>query len=805
MQPEGTPGKANEPMRNIKLTALIASVLVVAAANAQPAKISVDVGHPGHSISPMLWGIFFEDINLSADGGIYPELVRNRSFEDSDRPGFWKFLGDGIMTISSPEPLNCFNPHYLQINAGGAFTLANDGYWGMNIVQGESYTFNAAVRSHTFSKLLSVKIVGANGAVLASGNISVPSRWKYKSLHLTASGSDPRAHLEISGVGAALCLDMVSLMPDNTWKNHGLRIDLAESLAALHPAFMRFPGGNWIEGDDIAHMYHWKDTIGDIDKRKPLWNTWGYNTTEGLGYYEYLQLCEDLGCEAVFGINCGMALNGHSVPLSGMSPWVQDALDAVQYANGPTNSTWGLRRAQAGHPAPFHLKYMEIGNENGGPDYVERWPLMVNAIHARYPDIQFIMTTDLRGRTNPPSPRPDIIDEHYYESPESFMRRANQYDKYDRHGPKIFVGEYAVTQNAGKGNLRAAIGEAAFMTGMERNSDVVKMASYAPLFVNLNHRAWNPDLINFDSSRWYGIPSYYVQKMFSDNRGDVTLPVNVESPMSPVPVSKGMIGVGTWNTAAEFKDIRVTAPDGTVLFTSDFSKNFDGWKLLGDGARWSVQDRALRQTAEREFIRALAGEKSWTDYTLTLKARKISGREGFLVLFHIAGDEDRIWWNIGGWNNTQNAVESGTTLDGKPGKIETGRWYDIRIQVLGNRVKCSLDGKLIHDINYQQGGSVKTLCACASHDEKSGDVIVKVVNASANPVETQINLDGLKNLAGPATGIVLTSADPLDENSVDEPTKVSPKMESIDFTGTNLTRSFPGNSFTILRFPPARK
>lgn len=792
-------------MKHIKLTSLIACALVAVALNAQPAKISVDVGHPGHSISPMLWGIFFEDINLSADGGIYPELVRNRSFEDSDRPGFWKLLGGGIMTISSTEPLNCFNPHYLQINASGAFTLANDGYWGMNIVQGESYTFKAAVRSHTFSKLLSVKIVGANGAVLANGKISVPSRWKYKSLHLTASGSDPRAHLEISGVGAALCLDMVSLMPDNTWKNHGLRIDLSESLDALHPSFMRFPGGNWIEGDDIAHMYHWKDTIGDIDKRKPLWNTWGYNTTQGLGFYEYLQLCEDLGCEPVFGINCGMALNEHSVPLSEMGPWVQDALDAVEYANGPTNSVWGSRRAQAGHPAPFNLKYIEIGNENGGPDYVARWPLMVNAIHTRYPDIQFIMTTDLRRRPNPQTPKPDIIDEHYYESPESFMRRADQYDKYDRHGPKIFVGEYAVTQNAGKGNLRAAIGEAAFMTGMERNSDVVKMASYAPLFVNLNHRAWNPDLINFNSSRWYGIPSYYVQKMFSENRGDVTLPVQVETPMSAVPVSRGMIGVGTWNTAAEFRDVRVTAPDGTVLFTSDFSKNTDGWKLLGDGARWSVQDRALRQTTEREFIRALAGDKSWTDYTLTLKARKISGREGFLVLFHIAGDEDRIWWNIGGWNNTQNAVESGTTLDGKPGKIETGRWYDIRIQVVGNRVKCSLDGQLVHDINYQQGGSVKALYACASRDEKSGDVIVKVVNASANPLETQIDLSGVKSLAESATGIVLTSAEPSDENSLDEPTKVLPRSESIDFTGANLTRTFPGDSFTILRFPGAKQ
>src|SRR6185437_6426826 len=450
-----------------------------------------------------------------------------------------------------------------------------------------------------------------------------------------------------------------------TWKNHGLRVDLAEALDGLHPKFLRFPGGNWVEGDDFAHMYHWKDTVGNIDLRTQLWNVWGYNATQGLGFYEYLQLAEDLGAEPLFDINVGMTLKG-AIPLGRMAQWEQDALDAVEYANGPTNSIWGAMRAAAGHPAPFHLKYMEIGNENGGPDYLERWPLLVNAVHAKYPYIQFIANTDLRGRPGPKTPAPDIVDEHYYENPESFMRRADQYDKYSRKGPKIFVGEYAVTSKCGLGNLRAAIGEAAFMTGMERNSDVVVMASYAPLLVNLNHRAWNPDLINFDSSRWYGIPSYYVQKMFSENRGDKTLPIQVQSPDAEVPASKGMIGVGTWNTSAEFKDIKVTAPDGTSLFSSDFSANSDAWKKLGDGD-WSLDRGALRQKAEKEFVRALAGDKSWTDYTLTLKARKISGSEGFLVLFHITDDDDRTWWNIGGWNNTQNAIENGGTLDGKPG------------------------------------------------------------------------------------------------------------------------------------------
>ena len=453
----------------MKLTNYFTAAILATAitASAQPAKITVDVAQPGHKISPTLWGIFFEDINLSADGGLYPELVRNRSFEDSEQPDFWKITGADV-TIDDRDPLNTFNVHSLRVNVNGAFTLENDGYWGMNIVAGDGYTLKLAARGEHFTGPLTAKLVSTTGQTLASGEISgIGGDWHYHSLDLTASGGDPKAHLEISGTGqGVLHLDMGSLMPNQTWKNHGLRVDLAEALDNLHPSFMRFPGGNWIEGDDIAHMYHWKYTIGDIDARTPLWNTWGYNTTQGLGMYEYLQLCEDLHAEPLFDINCGIALGDKDVPLSRMGQWIQDALDAIQYANGPTNSVWGALRAQAGHPASFHLKYMEIGNENGGPHYAERWALLVNAIRAKYPEMKLIATSSLRDGSHPINPRPDIVDEHYYESPESFMRRADQYDKYDRNGPKIFIGEYAVTQKAGLGNLRAAIGEAAFMTGM---------------------------------------------------------------------------------------------------------------------------------------------------------------------------------------------------------------------------------------------------------------------------------------------------------------------------------------------------
>jgi alpha-L-arabinofuranosidase len=774
------------------------------------AKITVEVNKPGHAISPILFGIFFEDINLSADGGIYPELIRNRSFEDADTLQNWKFVsedGKNSATISTADvqarppvpPLNPFNRKSLCIKANGSFKLENDGYWGMNIVQGSSYSFKFDARLvEGFNASLNIRIVSSEGKELASGEIKgFDLSWKHYSLNLMASGSDPKAHLEISGDGNGnLYLDMVSLLPDQTWKNHGLRVDLAEALDELHPKFLRFPGGCWVEGDDFAHMNHWKNTIGSIDTRTPLWNIWGYNATHGLGYHEYLQLAEDLGAEPLLCINAGIS-HKEVVPLDQMGQWVQDALDAIEYANGPENTVWGSLREKNGHPKPFNLKYLEIGNENGQAPYAERWLLFTKAIHAKYPDIKLI-ANEWAG-SHPQEPMPEIVDEHYYNNPDWFIWNANKYDSYDRKGPKIFVGEYAVTENTGKGNLRGAIGEAAWMTGMERNSDVVMMGSYAPLFCNANHKAWPINLINFDSYRWYGLPSYYVQQMFADNQGIVSLPVKIEdAPVIEAPYSAGCIGLGTWNNAAEFKDLKVVSPDGKILFKSDFSKNIDDWRKTGRG-EWSVQDGVLRQSAIAPFITAFVGDTTWTDYTISLKACKLSGENGFQIYFHNRNNRDRIRWDLGGYGNSVHLMEIGITSESMNASIEPGRWYDIKIEIRGNTVKGYLDGKLVQEVADTRA-NVESLCASAARDDKNGDLILKVVNTAAEPVQTQINLIGAESLSGSGKAIVLTSASPLDENTLEEPTKVSPKTEMVNFSGTTLTRSFPGNSFTVIRF-----
>lgn len=778
---------------DLLLTALAATTLAAA-----PATLTVELDQPGHAVAPTLWGIFFEDINLSADGGIYPELVRNRSFEDSEKPEHWVLKNEGDakaeLSIDTSRPLNPFNRRSLRVRVNGATALVNGGYWGMNIVQGEGYRLQLAARAADgFAGPLKIALQSQAGAVLAQGEITgLSDRWKAFELDLAAAQTDPHAQLAIAFSGQGqLWLDMVSLLPKKTWKNHGLRTDLCEMLAALKPSFVRFPGGCWVEGDDMAHMYRWKETIGDVAHRKPLWNIWQYWATHGLGFHEYLQLCEDLGAEPLFCINVGMS-HREVVPLDQMGPWVQDALDAIEYANGPTNSVWGGLRAAHGHPAPFGLKYLEIGNENGGPAYHERWELFYRAIKAAHPQIQLIANV---WGGYPTRLTPEIIDEHYYNNPNFFLQQAHKYDSYKRDGPKVFVGEYAVTSGTGLGNLRGAIGEAAFMTGMERNSDVVHMAAYAPLFVNVNHKRWPINLINFDSARAFGLPSYYVQKLFSEHRGTVVLPVTVDAPSSAAPARGGAIGVGTWATQAEFKDIEVSH-NGQTLYRCDFANGTEGWKLLGNGS-WKVQDGALRQTGRSENIRAVAGDPRWTDYTYRLKARKLSGAEGFLILFHHRQDGEKSWWNLGGWGNKRHAIEVGGIVGNEvDGSIETGRWYDIRIELAGANIKCYLDGKLIHNVTAPE---MQSLYASATRDQKTGDTILKVVNGAADPLVTELRLNGTTKLARQAQAIVLTSASPEDENTLAEPTKVAPVTRTIDQVAPSFRHEFPGNSLTVLR------
>ncbi len=782
-------------MMKIAIVALACGM--VAQVMAAQATLTIDATRVGPRISPSLYGIFFEEISHAGDGGLYAEMIRNRNFAEGAE-GWSLFTDDGgtgTLEVATDQPFNEATPHAIKLviaKGGGRVGIASDGYYGLPVRKAARYTVTIFARGDDgFDGTLNVSLEHAAGEVYAEAKTApLGPAWKKYTVALTPTASGQARLIVAATKPGAVRFGFVSMMPE-TWKArpNGLRPDLAEMLAGMQPAFVRFPGGCFVEGNKMANAFRWKTTVGDVMGRPGHWNLWGYRSTDGLGLHEYLQMCEDLGAAPLFGINVGMA-HEDSVPMDKMDEMVQDALDAIEYANGPATSKWGAMRAAAGHPAPFNLRLMEIGNENSGPLYEERYALFYKAIKAKYPQMQLVANVPVKSAPM------DIVDEHYYSSPAWFASQAHRYDTYDRKGPKIFVGEYACTQDCGLGNLKAALGEAAFMTGMERNSDVVVMASYAPLFVHVNNRAWSPDLINFDASGCYGTPSYYAQKMFAENRGEAVVASKLDCAMQTAKVTGG-IGLATWVTQAEFKDIKVTR-GGETLYASDFSTGAPGWRVVkGD---WKTQDGAYRQMSLDTGPLAMAGDANWSDYTYSLKARKISGGEGFLIMFGQRGEGDWYWWNLGGWGNVRHQIEKmqgGSKMlvgEGVPASIETGRWYDIRIELSGAHIKCYLDGKLIHEVE-DQTWPVMTAVASRTH---AGEIIAKVVNLSDTAQETAVRIDGAK---APMDGTmtVLTSGRPTDENSLGEPTKVAPVTMKVKGVGAEFKHTFPAYSLTVMR------
>jgi alpha-N-arabinofuranosidase len=551
-------------MKIRSLVHLLALAFAVASFSAEPAaRLTIDAAQPGPRVSPMMHGVFFEDINYGADGGLYAELVQNRSFEHQESLFAWATVSreaDGSMAVESADPLNANNPHYLRLNIrapGKGFGVANYGFGGIAVKQSENYRFSVRARADAaFKGALAAIVEDETGQAIGQCKIEgLTDQWKKFEGIINSSYSATHARLLVlATANGRVDLDVVSLFPEKTWKQrrNGARADLAQMLADMKPAFVRFPGGCIVEGKDLPNAYRWKDTIGDVADRKQNWNRWQdalrpgqapqYYQTYGLGFFEYFQLCEDIGAEPVPILNCGMACQYQSkqlVPLHQLDPFVQDALDLVEFANGPVTSIWGDRRAAMGHAAPFNLKYLGVGNEQWGEQYFERYAVFYKALKARYPDLKLVTTSGpgvednwwnlAWGKFNGGTPA-DIVDEHYYRPPSWFLENSSRYDRYNRKGPKVFAGEFAAHDGRSKpNNLRAALAEAAFMTGLLRNTDVVVMSSYAPLFAKIDATQWTPDLIWFDNTRVYGSPSYYVQAMYSGNRPDVVLPVKIES------------------------------------------------------------------------------------------------------------------------------------------------------------------------------------------------------------------------------------------------------------------------------------
>jgi alpha-L-arabinofuranosidase len=535
-------------------------------AGLQPMKVSVKPNpSAGKQISDLLIGIFFEDINYAADGGLYAELVQNRDFEydlsdkeNRDRTWnaakAWTVNGNKSIAVDTAAPIHPNNKHYAVLQSGD--TLQNEGFDGIALKTGEKYDFSLFAKSER-PENITVTLIDGNGSVAGNeASIKINSKqWKQYKAVLTASKTIANAKLSIltpsSTLSAQCSVDMVSLFPQKTFKNrkNGLRADLAQAIADLRPRFVRFPGGCVAHGDGLENMYRWKNTVGALEARKPQRNLWGYHQTAGLGYYEYFQLCEDIGAEPLpvvpAGVPCqNSAHHGHllggqqgGIPMGEMDDYIQEIFDLIEWANGDAKTRWGKVRAEAGHPKPFNLRYIGIGNEDLISDiFEERFTMIFNAVKARHPEITVI------GTVGPASEGTDyeegwqiaaklgvpMVDEHYYQPPGWFIHNQDYYDRYDRAKPKVYLGEYAAHLPGRPNNIETALAEALHIVNLERNGDVVCMASYAPLLAKVGHTQWNPDLIYFNNTEVKPTVGYYVQQLCGQNSGDEYIPSATE-------------------------------------------------------------------------------------------------------------------------------------------------------------------------------------------------------------------------------------------------------------------------------------
>lgn len=529
-------------------------------ANAQQTTLEVNTSKSITKIQPTMYGVFFEDINFAADGGLYAEMVKNRSFEFDTPLMGWKQPNSDTHSYNKQSGIattikvaaNKTNPNFCRIliNDDKGFEIINEGFRGMGIKKDAKYNLSlkAANPSGSMKKII-IQFIDKDKKVLGETSITPTAKdWQNYTAQFTAAQTDAKAQLKITFEGTGtIDLDMISIFPEDTWNNrkNGLRKDIVQLLYDMKPGFLRFPGGCIVEGRTLAERYQWKKTVGDVDKRETLINRWNiefkhrpapdYFQTFGLGFFEYFQLSEDIGAAPLPILSCGMACQfntGELVPMAELDPYVQDALDLIEFANGSVDTPWGKVRSDMGHPKPFNLKHIGVGNEQWGPQYIERYKVFEKAIKDKYPNIIIVSGAGpspdgdyfVYGMQELKKLNAEIVDEHYYKDAKWFRENATRYDNYDRKGPKVFAGEYAAQSVAtvspeNKNTWECAFSEAAFMTGLERNAEVVHLTSYAPLMAHSEAWQWTPDMIWFNNLESYGTANYYVQKLFANNKG----------------------------------------------------------------------------------------------------------------------------------------------------------------------------------------------------------------------------------------------------------------------------------------------
>lgn len=830
-----------------------ATALTIVPVTVEEHSITVDTAGERTPFSETMYGAFYEDINYAADGGLYAELVRNRSFEfdASDNASFTALTGwqpverdgaDGTVVVEDAREqwLNDNNRHHLTITSDGAGVGVRNTHFntGLAVEQDAVYDFSVWARSAT-AQTLTVTVEDADGATtFATGTVAVDGsdEWKQYQVAVTAGATTSTGRLVVTGGDAGtLRLDMVSLFPQDTWVGpvngkSPLRKDLAELVADLEPKFLRFPGGcvtnvgtfdTYLDSDgqDRRRTYQWKETVGPVEERPTNWNFWGYNQSYGLGYLEYMEWAEDLGASPLPVVSVGANGCGSTIPEltdeEGIERWVQDTVDLLEFAKGGTDTEWGARRAELGHPEPFDVRYIGLGNEENTDTFQANFPRFRDAVEAAWPDVTVISNTgpdDTGARFDELfqfNRDQDVAmqDEHYYNSPDWFLQNHRRYDAYDREAdPDVFLGEYA-----SQGNTHYnALAEAAYMTGLERNTDLVKLASYAPMFANEDYVQWTPaNMMFFDNDEAWGTPNYYNQKMWMTVGADAdeVVPSTLTSADDGADDLAGGAFLSTWSTRAAYDDVTVTDNEtGEVLFSDDFD---DASRWTPVSGSWSVVDGEYVQDAgtvnDARSIVTGAYDVDWTDYTLELDARKLSGAEGFLVGFAAGGPDEYLWWNLGGWNNTRSVLQradggSANELRALEGRsLVTGQDYRITVVVSGRTVELYLDDVL--QLSYTQPAA-ESLYQVVTHDQETGTHTLKVVNPTAATARTSVALTGGVEI-DPEVAITELVAAPGDVNTKADPTDVVPVERTWDGGAADFVYDFPAYSVTFLELTEA--
>lgn len=797
-------------MRTKALFITLALSLIAAGAFAGTATINIDASKKLLDVSPMMYGIFLEEINYGVDGGLYAEMLKNRAFEGNNPPegGKGRFTSDpsglpdwalvqtgsakGAMFADTANPLNANTPHSLRLEvenaSGGRIGVANLGYWGMNCVKGDKYSFSLFARcADGFAGPLTITLEDDKGNA-ASKPVKLTgfgSKWKQFKATIEGTATEHRARLVITaGSKGKVWLDFVSLMPAKAWHGLPLRADIAQMIADIQPKFVRFPGGCVVEGYSIKDAYNWKNTIGPVQQRPEMWNAWDYRRTHGMGMYEYMRFIEDMKSQPLFvlfsGDSCIFRGSEH-VKKEDLGWVIDNYMDYLQYALGSPSSKWGSLRAKAGHPKPFTKPMIGIGNETWTDEYWTDYPIIYKAIKDKYPDVTTIACMEKDGVPI------DIMDHHYYFSARWFMN-TNTYDKRDRKLAPVYCGEVASPNELTERghNILAALAESAFMLNCEKNADVVKMISYAPLVANADYKdaPWH-GCINFDTYRIFGTPSYYAQKIFSTNTPSYTVASAVDLNVNKHETVPGRVAVEFKNTAGEFKDMKVEK-NGKPLIVKDFTVP-DGWENK-DGAWVAANGGTFKY-----------GDPAWEDYTVSVqvKIHKFINKDDNSFVLHF-GQSDKMDCSLGIYGSGKKSQIAGcdNAYGEKPVNLDDNAWHEVKVEINGLRVRAWVDGELLHDITMR---AINVFVVGSGIDQKTGDVVIKAVNSYQEPIAASVSIAGASKIGGEARITVMKGDSFTAKNTLDEPRKVVPVTSKMAVSGPSFKYNFAPNSITVIR------